>query len=218
VLVAAARQSAGARWLGRILRGAAVVVVALGVVLAGPGAFIDSRLALTGVVWIAGGALAGWTRTRSDDSDDLRPTLVGFAALALLLFGTVECGIHPVFSPAAEPPTARRLLSLGPAGEEAVGLGLEENTAAKIRLASGGRVKLPELPATALAEPPADRVLVVRSRAAAVLARRGWTVERTGVAYDRLTASEVLESLLASDRSAWLATRRRELFIATPPS
>jgi len=42
-------------------------------------------------------------------------------------------------------------------------------------------------------------------------------VERAGVTYDRLRVSDVLDSFLAPDRAAWLATRRRVLFIALPP-
>ena len=84
----------------------------------------------------------------------------------LMLFGTAESFIHPVFAPAAEPLTAQRLLSLGPAGEHALGIALPENTAAELRLAAGGRLLLPELGATALEAPPAGRILVVRARAA----------------------------------------------------
>jgi hypothetical protein len=217
VLVAAARQPTGERWLRRILRGAGVVVTGLGVLLAVPGAFVDKRLALAGGVWMLGGTVAAAPRAATDGGTSIWKTLLGFAGLTILLLGTAETCIHPVFAPAAEPSTARRLLSLGPAGEQAIAIGLPENTAGKLRLASGGRLQLPELATTALAAPPPGHVVVVRARAAAELERRGWTVERAGTAYDRLGPVDVLESLLAPDREAWLAPRRRDLFIAFPP-
>lgn len=217
VLVAAARQPAGARWLRRILRIAGLVVASLGMALVGLGGALDGRLALTGIVWMAGGALAAWTRAATGTAASVRGTLLGFAALAVLLAGTAQSFIHPVFAPAAEPPTAERLLALGPAGQHAVGIALPVGAAAKIRLASGGRLPLPELDATALEAPPAGRILVVRARAATMLERRGYRVERAGMAYDRIHPSDVLRSLVAPDREAWLAPRRRDLFIAVPP-
>src|SRR5262245_27546842 len=88
VLVAAARQPPGARWLRDILRSAGVVVAGLGMLLAGLGAFVDSRLVLTGIVWIAGGTVAARAGAATEGGASVRGTLLGFAGLGLLLFGT----------------------------------------------------------------------------------------------------------------------------------
>lgn len=217
VLLAAARDPVGGWVFPAVLRLTGLVVAVLGVPLVLPGALLDRRLALAGVVWVAAGTLALRAPAADTPAADARQTLLGLVALAMLLFGTSACFVHPVFSPAAEPSTARALLALGPDGERAVGLGLTDNMAGKLRLASGGRVPLAELPPAALADPPANRVLVVRARAAAALERRGYLVHSAGVAYERVGPLDVLGSLMSADRAAALASRRQDLFIAVPP-
>ncbi len=209
-LVEALAETPVRRFLGRLKAWFPAAGVAAGALAAMIGAFLDPRILVAGLVWIAA-ALVLYALA-SKRSDPVRLGAVGL--YMLVLYGGYDVLIRPVFAVSPAPALALGLRSVPP-GEDVASVGLNDQVLSQIRVLTGGRVW--PVNRDGDAEPTRGRpVLLLGQAARDSLPLAGYEVAETGRAFHKIRAGEIWGVMVGGDRSALLDRKTRRFYLAVP--
>ncbi len=211
-LVTLSRRAAADALLRSVCRAALWAAAIAGVLLAAAGARIGAGVAAAGLAClaVAGTSLAaGRRRTAS-------AALLGLAVTFLAVQTVAAQEIRARFSPAPVEPLAARLLAPELAGARVAQVGESAHLASKLRVATGGRVRIDGF-ARGGSEPNwcAYDVVVSDTPLPESVAALGFRSEPCGeIGADDWTLREALDVLGAADTDAALAQRARPAWIS----
>jgi 4-amino-4-deoxy-L-arabinose transferase-like glycosyltransferase len=203
------------RWMARLVGWAALALATGGLVLAGAGALVHTRVLAAGLLLVVAGGVVWLIMRRGIQCG----YWLAMAALSLVGFWTAESLLRPLFSSSPAAALTAKLLPDPLMKTRVYALNMSSAYQAQMRVLSGGRLTVAPLMMDSSTElPQGNEAWVFSENEKPLVARQAGRLEQVGFATGQWQVGDFADLLYSSRREAAFARNRIAYYVLFPES